>query len=359
MKKRNFRGTLRYLNFFLSVVRARLFSEIKPLVVCLNVTNRCNLSCSYCYGDYSKRKARDFTTEELLDLIEEFKNMGTRAIYISGGEPLLRNDIGEIIRAIKDRNMLCFMSTNGILVPDKIRYLKDLDSIFISLDGDENTNDINRGKGTFVKIIEAIKIARAKGLRIVTNTVINLNNLNSIDTVISLAKNLGFTAEFNFPYEQSLGNKDNPTMRLGDENIRMVLKKLINYKKQGAPISYSSAVRLYALRWPFTYDKKIIYNDLPAGFKITDCYMGRFMCLVEPDGFVYPCGQLIGKFPALNIHEVGFKKAWDNLLKRKNCKTCYSLCFTEFNQFFALMPSVVFSTTLRFYKGIIKNRKFQ
>ena len=354
MKKIKLREISRYFIFFLDLAKARLFSEIKPLVVSLNVTNRCNLACSYCYGDYSKRKARDFTTKELLDLIEELRNMGTRAIYISGGEPLLRNDIEEIIGAIKDKNMLCFMNTNGLLVPDRIKCLKRLDSLAISLDGDENANDINRGKGTFLKIIEAIKIARAEGLKVATNTVINLNNLKSIDTVISLAKNLGFTAEFNLPYEQSLGNKNNPIMNLGDENIRMVLKKLIEYKKQGAPISFSNAVRLYVLRWPFSYDKKIIYNDLPENFKIVNCYMGRFMCLIEPDGFVYPCGQLIGKFPALNIREVGFKNAWENLLQKRTCKACYSLCFTEFNQFFALMPSVVFSTITRFLKGIIK-----
>ncbi|OGZ73397.1 MAG: hypothetical protein A3A98_02405 [Candidatus Staskawiczbacteria bacterium RIFCSPLOWO2_01_FULL_40_39] len=354
MKKRKFREIWRYLFFFSGLVKARLFREIKPLVVGLNVAGHCNLACRYCYGDYSKRQARDFTTGELLDLIAELHSMGARAIYLSGGEPLLRDDIGQIIGAIKDKNMLCFMNTNGLLVPDKIKYLKRLDSLAISIDGDEATNDINRGKGTFLKIIEAIKVARAEGLKVATNTVINLDNLDSIDTVISLAKNLGFTAEFNLPYEQSLGNKNNPTMRLGDENIRMVLKKLIKYKEQGAPISFSNAVRLYILKWPFSYDKKIIYDDLPASFKFKNCYMGRFMCLIDSDGFVYPCGQLIGKFPALNIREAGFKKAWDSLLKSRTCKACYSLCFNEFNQLFALSPDAVFSTALRFLKGIIK-----
>lgn len=351
--RNNFKGTLRYLNLFLDLVKAHLFSEVKPLMVPLNVTNRCNLACTYCYGDYFNRKAQDFTTEELLNLIKELQGMGTRSIYISGGEPLLREDIGTIIETIRNRNILCFMNTNGLLVPDKIKCLKGLDSLVISLDGDEDANDINRGRGTFLKIIKAIKVARAEGLKVTTNTVINLSNLNSIDTIISLVTNLGVSAEFNLPYEQSLGNKDNPTMRIGDENIRMVLKKLIKYKKQGAPISFSNASRLYALRWPFTYDQKIIYNDSSVSFKIIDCYMGRFMCLIDSDGFVYPCGQLIGRFPALNIHEVGFKKAWDNLLKRRTCKACYSICFTEFNQFFNLRPSVVFSTALRFCKGII------
>ena len=118
--KNNFNGISRYLKFFLDVVRARLFLDIKPLVVGLNVTNRCNLCCSYCYGDYSKRKSRDFTTEELLNLIKELRKMGTRAIYISGGEPLLREDIGTIIDAVKDENMFCFINSNGVLVPDKI-----------------------------------------------------------------------------------------------------------------------------------------------------------------------------------------------------------------------------------------------
>lgn len=345
---------LGYLNFLLDLIKGRLFSQVKPLIVGLNVTNRCNLRCPYCYGDYFNRKARDFTKEELLNLIDKLKKMGTRIIYLSGGEPLMRKDIEEIINSIKEKAMLCFMTTNGILVPDKIKSLKKLDSLTISLDGDKNTNDINRGQGTFVKIVKAIKVAKAEGLSVSTNTVINRNNLDSIEGIISLVKNLGVTAEFNLPYEQTLGNMNNPVMHLEDDEIRTILQKLIEYKEHGAPIFFSIASRKYALNWPFSCSQKIIYNNLPPDFKIVDCYMGRFMCLIDSDGLVYPCGQLIGRFRALNIHQVGFEKAWENLLKKKTCKTCYCVCYNEFNRLFKLNPEALFSNSLRALNKIIR-----
>ena len=347
-----------YTGFLLDIVKGRIFSRIKPLVVGLNVTNRCNLKCPYCCGDYHNRStAKDFTKEELFDLIETLSRMGTRVIYVSGGEPLIRDDIGEVIDKIKSKNMLCFMNTNGTLVPKKIEEIRKLDSLTISLDGDEYSNDINRGSGTFKKILEAIRVVTNQGLPVSTTTVINRNNLNSLDTVISLARKLRYTAEFNLPYEQTLGNRDNPVMQLSDSEIRTVLKKLIEQGKNGAPLSFSAASRKYALSWPLPYSQKIMYNAPPPGFKIINCYMGRFMCLIDSDGLVYPCGQLLGKFPAMNIHKVGFEKAWENTLKKKTCKTCYCICLTEFNQLFGLRPVMLLSTTIRFLrrKKNIKN----
>lgn len=80
--------------------------------------------------------------------------------------------------------------------------------------------------------------------------------------------------------------------------------------------------------------------------------MGRYMCFVDGDGLVYPCGQLIGSFPALNFTEVGFKKAWENLAKNKTCKTCYCPCFLEFNQVYGLKPNVLLSNAKREIKNL-------
>lgn len=351
--------TLIYLNFLLNIFKARLFFRRIPLVVGLNVTNRCNLKCTYCYGGYSSRVDRDFTKEELFDLIEELAGMGTRLIHLGGGEPLIRADIGEIIDKIKSKNILCFMNTNGLLIPDKIEEIRKLDALTISIDGDEYTNDSTRGSGTFKKIMKAIELAKAQGLSISTNTVVNRNNLNSPDAIISLAQRLGFTAEFNLPYERAVNGKGDDILNLSDNEIRAVLGKLIDYEKRGAPLSFSISSRKYALSWPLPYSQKIIYGRPPAGFKAIKCYMGRFMCLIDSDGLVYPCGQLLRNFPVLNVHEIGFKKAWESLIKERICKTCYCICFTEFNQLFGLRPAMLFSTARRFLKkrktGVLLN----
>jgi AdoMet-dependent heme synthase len=349
--------TLRYLDFLFAIFKAKLSLKKIPLVVGLNVTNRCNLQCAYCYGSYSRRTDADFSNQELLELIEELAIMGTRLIHLGGGEPLMRADIADIIDKIKSKNMLCFMNTNGLLIPDRIKEIRSLDALTISLDGDEHANDSSRGQGSFKKIIKAIDIARAEGLRLSTNTVINRNNLNSLDTIISLAKAKDFTAEFNLPYEQASKNKISDISNLSDNEVEAVLRKLIALEKNGAPLSFSVTSREYALSWPLPYSQKIIYDNYPTAFRIIKCYMGHFMCLIDSDGLVYPCGQLLGKFPALNIREVGFKKAWASLIENRPCKACYCICFTEFNQLFGLRPAMLFSTANRFFRKYKKGKK--
>ena len=78
---------------------------------------------------------------------------------------------------------------------------------------------------------------------------------------------------------------------------------------------------------------------MPKGFDYLPCYMGRFMCHIDADGYVYPCIQLAGRFEALNFKETGFKKAWENLVNKK-CKTCYAVCYNEFNQIYGLKLDV-------------------
>lgn len=135
---------LTYVNFLLDIIQGRIFSRAKPLVVGLNVTGRCNLQCTYCYGAYASRTDKDFTKNELFDLIDDLASMGTRLIHLGGGEPLIRADIGEIIDKIKSKNILCFMNTNGLLIPDRINQIHKLDALTISIDGDEHTNDSTR-----------------------------------------------------------------------------------------------------------------------------------------------------------------------------------------------------------------------
>ena len=84
------------------------------------------------------------------------------------------------------------------------------------------------------------------------------------------------------------------------------------------------------------------------------CRMGQLMCFVDSDGKVYPCGQLIGSFPALNFLETGFRAAWENLARNKNCLTCYCPCFIEFNQVFNLRPNALLHNALRELKTLIR-----
>jgi sulfatase maturation enzyme AslB (radical SAM superfamily) len=80
--------------FFLTIVYYRLFNLDKPAFVVLVTNNSCDLKCSYCYGDYGGRTGyKDYSTKDLIRIIDELKTLGTRLLTMHGGESLLRKDI--------------------------------------------------------------------------------------------------------------------------------------------------------------------------------------------------------------------------------------------------------------------------
>lgn len=342
-----------HMRFFGTLLKGRILRQNIPLTVSLTVTSRCNYRCIYCYGAYYERKDKDLPTKVWLNLIDELADMGTRMIHLGGGEPLLRNDIEEIINKVKDKGIICRMNTNGALIPKKIDSLKRLDSICVSLDGKAEANDKNRGEGTFEEIVAGIKCAKEHGIPVHVSSVITINSINALDEILGLAKEIGFRVEFGLPYEQTTSNKDIPAVKLYDEQVRAFLRKLLKYIDEGYPIFYSDSTYRYALQWPTTYQEKILYDNVPGDFKVINCYMGKYMCFVDGDGLVYPCGQLIGSFPALNFTEVGFKRAWENLEKKKTCKTCYCPCFIEFNQVYGLKTNILINNASREIRNML------
>lgn len=323
-----------------------------PLIVSMTVTNRCNLRCIYCYGSYFERDIKDFPLEIWLKLIDELTTMGAELVHLEGGEPLLRKDLGLIIDRVKENGMLCRMNSNGLLVSKRINDIKGVDSLCISMDGDQESNDKNRGKGTYPKIIEGIVAAKKNGISVLTSTVLTKNNIDNgaIEKVLELSKEIGFGAQFSFLYEQTTSRLSNDAFYVDGPSIKKAIKKLISYKRQGYPVFYSYATYRNALNWPASYDKKKFTTDSPPpkGYRFIPCYMGKLMCFIDGDGLVYPCGEHIGNFPALNFLEVGFKKAWENLSNFKDCLTCYNTCFNEYNQIFSCRPSVLWNNFTNF-----------
>jgi MoaA/NifB/PqqE/SkfB family radical SAM enzyme len=115
---------------------ARAFeSDHHPVLAHVVPIRRCNLSCAYC-NEYDKHSA-PVPLEEMLRRIDRLAELGTTAVHLSGGEPLLHPDLDEIIRRIRDRGMLAGLLTNGyLLTRERIERLNDtgLDQLQISVD---------------------------------------------------------------------------------------------------------------------------------------------------------------------------------------------------------------------------------
>lgn len=329
----------KYISYVTKIIGCHLSGKNIPILVTICVTNRCNLRCRYCYEEYYARNHEEFTTEELLDLIDELAEMGTKYISVNGGEALLRDDIESVIDKIKEKKMLCHLSTNGLLVKKKISALKKVNSLAVSIDGNKKANDLNRGEGTYDKIVEAMECLKENNIKFHTHTVLTKNNKDAADEMMAVARRYGCRAQFSV-----LREADSPDKGIGldDNEVREIVTKILGYKKDGLPVFFSYDAYDSFLNWPFSYRKQTIKGKIPEGYKPVECYIKRFSCHIEANGLVYPCIVLVNKFEALNFLEVGFKKAWENLAKN-DCKACYNICCNDLNLTFGLKPRPIWN----------------
>lgn len=348
-----FRSLYRGAKFFKGLLTAELFGKNVPLMVFLHVNNKCNLRCKYCYANYGNRfdkNVKDFSLEEIKNLISELKSMGTGWISFLGGEPLLREDIGEIIRYADKKGMLVELITNGTLVKQRINDITGLDSICFSIDGVGEANDIARGKGTYEKILEGIKVAKEKKLNIRLHAVFTRANMNSLRELAELAKELkvrvGFSQGMEYPAAA------NSLMQFTKEEYRNLWIEVRKLKKEGYPIYNSYQTLDYVINWPLSYEETCKdVSKFPSNFKPLPCYSGRRVCFIEAEGVVYTCLEL-GLRKGSNFLEVGFKKAWENAGKDIECKYCGMVQNVECNHLFHLR----YNTILTGAKHLLSNR---
>jgi len=336
----------------LELVKAKLSGKISPFYVQFSVTDRCDSKCVYCWANFAKRGYNELTFDEVKQIVDELSNLGTWRINLVGGEPLLRDDIRDIISYIKSRGIDCTMTTNGHFIPEKIDEIKDIDLLCVSLDGDEKTHDMNRGKGSYQKAIAGIEVAEENNIPIQLATVITKNNLKSIGHLMELGQKYNALDAFAILVNQTTpGGKVTCGSLASDSDYKSVMKDIIARKRRGEPILFSEKSMRFSLRWPLGYDTDKVVGD-KCGFKHPKCYAGRYYCYIDTDGGLYPCPLMVGIFDAKNCLEVGVKEAFYHASKH-DCKTCHSMCNNEFNYLFRLDPQVVFNNYMNYKRGYL------
>lgn len=315
-----------------------------PLNVMLSVTNLCTSNCVYC--NIPSRRQKELTTKEVFELIDQLVKLGTQRLGLWGGEPLTRDDIGNIIDYAKHKGLYVTMNSNGCLVEERKRDLKNLDHFILALDGPEEMHDRNRGAGSFRKAIQAIKILKDE-MPVWTITVLTRNNLEGVDFILDTAKEFGIQATFQVLHHNDILGRDLEPLLPAQESYRVVVKKLIDKKRAGSPIASSFSYLNRVLNWP-DYKKPVLSYSIDN----LKCKAGQLYCNIDTDGSVYPCSLLVGKIKALNYLELGFKKAFD-FMQDIPCKACNASCFTEYNYLYSLNPGVIFG----WLKAIYASRK--
>jgi MoaA/NifB/PqqE/SkfB family radical SAM enzyme len=141
------------------------------------LTNRCNYKCRSCGVWRGERKTIEISTEEIKTGLDALRKVGVAEIVLSGGNPLLREDIGEIV-GHASRHFITTVYDNGSMALKKIDTVRKADFVAISLDTlDEKKNDYMRGiKGAWKKSMEAIEKLHKEGISVgVAPTISQLN----------------------------------------------------------------------------------------------------------------------------------------------------------------------------------------
>jgi sulfatase maturation enzyme AslB (radical SAM superfamily) len=168
-----------------------------PLVLSWNVTRKCNLKCSHCYINAAPKEYTDeLTTEEGKRLIDQICEVSHPLLILSGGEPLLRKDIYELIEYGTQKGLRTGLGSNGTLIDDSVaKKLKQsgIKTVSISIDSyvPENHDDFRGVKGSWRKAINAIEALRENEVLVQVNTTLTQQNYDEIDDIMSLAEKLG------------------------------------------------------------------------------------------------------------------------------------------------------------------------
>jgi len=172
------------------------FAADKKPVVVWNGTRTCNLRCIHCYSrSENKRYDDELSTDEAVRMLEDLASFGVPVVLFSGGEPLMRPDLMDLIERAVGLGMRAVVSTNGTLIDEKTAArLKAaaLSYVGVSLDGLKQVNDEFRGvAGAFDRAMAGIRNCMAAGIKVGLRFTITKRNAAEIDGIFDLVRDEG------------------------------------------------------------------------------------------------------------------------------------------------------------------------
>ncbi|MBU0762500.1 MAG: radical SAM protein [Candidatus Altiarchaeota archaeon] len=333
---RFFKKSLRALN---TAIRIRNGARV-PFRITHITTTRCNLRCKYC-GRWNSEK-KDMSTGEILSAMDEFSSAGTRAWDFSGGEPLIREDIGELVDKAYELDFSCVLVTNGTLLKERladVKKIKKIGAINISLDGPKEIHDIIRGKGSFDRALEGIKYAKSKGYKVHLSSVISRENTQkgckSLFDLFDIAKGLDCPIYLQPVYNSRYNHEKFPSLIPDEKDHKKAINLIRAFKYDNPTLNQTSERTLRWFEGAFSDEQK------------WDCLAGRAYAFLFPDGVVAPC--FFKEDKGINGLENGFSKAFQMLeLPDPMCK-CMITCCVESNFQYGLSISEVEAQIKRFF----------
>lgn len=285
------------------------------MIVSWMTTNICNLKCSHCYQDAGEQKSNELSTTEAKKMIDEISRAGFKIMIFSGGEPLMRKDIFELVEYAASKGLRPVFGTNGMLITEKTaKRLKACGAaaMGISLDSlDEKKHCEFRGHpDAFRKTIEGIENCKKVGLAFQIHTTVMDWNKDEILKITDYAVEMGAIAHqifFLIPVGRGIEIED--TSLKVSENEKLITE--IMKKQTEVPISIKPTCAPQ-----FTRIAK--QNGIDTRYT-RGCLAGITYCIISPVGKVRPCAYMVEE--AGDVRETDFDEIWNESPLFKTLRT--------------------------------------
>ena len=295
----------------------------RPYVVSWNLTYRCNLACEHCYLDAGPGKVKtpaftdrsELSTEQCYRVIDEIAAFAPECVTIlTGGEPLLRRDIVEIVRYGVAKGLWAVVGTNGVKITENLARILEAEGVrglALSLDAlDPQRHDaFRRVRGAWQNTVEGARILTRVGLPFIVQTTVGAHNRDELEAIAAFAHdelgakvwNLYFlvpSGRGSFVSDLSPAEYDQVLAQLAEIQRRWASKMLVNAKC--AP----------------HFVRTLLSADSPAPFPKSfgggagGCPAGTHYLGIRPNGDVTPCPYL--PLFAGNLSETGLREIWDS-----------------------------------------------
>ncbi len=296
--------------------------DFEPRWIAWEITRRCNLNCVHCRSSsgMESKEHPDFSFEEACRVIDDISGYAKPVIVLSGGEPLLREDVFDIAKYGTEKGLRMCLASNGTLVTDEI-CVKIKESgiriVSLSLDGStaEIHDDFRSQKGAFAGTINAAELFKKHGIEFIVNSSFTKRNQEDIASVYKLAKKLGATAWYMFMIVPTGRGEDIMEELISKEDYEELLDWHYEMEKNESDILVrpTCAPHYYRVQLQKKKEQKDKFERRTLKFSTggaKGCIAGQLIALIDVDGNVLPCSY----FPkaAGNVREESFKEIWED-----------------------------------------------
>lgn len=321
---------------YLKLLRGIVLRD-RPIYVHYGVTSRCNLRCKSCVIWRRGRAEHELTLAEVGQLARMVARLGCVHVSLGGGEPAMRQDLPQIVRAFLNAGVQARVLSNGLaLTPRLVRRLLDagLREVSVSFDSlDPQTQDELDNAPTFHRrmdnLLAMAELLPRRGALPLLNTVVTRSNFRQLPRIVDFAAAIGFYVSL-IPIHLAHGQDEHRFYSTAQElsfahtlqaELAQIYDELLRRKAAGAPIINSSA---FLRRSP---------SYLLQGSMAWPCDAGQLFLSVGPDGAVGSCHAFEGSddVPFSRFERHFHAPDYQARARRKvqACEGCFRPCWAE------------------------------